>query len=161
MAILTLIGCCSGFPVGAAESHCAADETIMFSCNTGKKIISVCGSKTASTSSQYLQYRFGPKGAPDLLYPDKKVHPGNNVRARTLTFAGGGGAYIRFQRDQYAYVVYTALGRGWGEKAGVVVERDHKQVTSLPCKGPVTSELGPDLFEQAGLPEDQEGFDLP
>ncbi|MGZ8225203.1 MAG: hypothetical protein ACXWT3_01030 [Methylococcaceae bacterium] len=50
---------------------------------------------------------------------------------------------------------------GWGEKAGVAVEKDNKLNVHLPCKGSPLSELGPDFFEKAGLPEDQTGFELP
>ena len=160
-AILVVNFYCISLAVGAVESHCAIDETIIFNCNTGKKIVSVCASKTISATTGYLQYRFGPKGSPDLVYPETKVHPNPDVQANTLTFAGGGGAYIRFTRGRYGYVVYTALGRGWGEKAGVAVEKDNKLEVNLPCKGAVLSELGPDFFDKAGLPQDQTGFELP
>ena len=68
---------------------------------------------------------------------------------------------MRFKRDTFAYVVYTAIGRGWGEKAGVAVEKDNKLQANLVCNKPVQSELGPDFFDQAGLAEDQAGFELP
>jgi hypothetical protein len=41
------------------------------------------------------------------------------------------------------------------------VERDGKVTAQLTCTGAVTSELGPALYSQAGLPEDTQGFDLP
>jgi hypothetical protein len=159
--ICTITFFCFSLAVGAVESHCTIDEAIIFNCITGKKIVSVCASKTISPTAGYLQYRFGPKGSPDLVYPEDKVHPGPDVQSKTLTFAGGGGAFIRFIRGQYGYVVYTALGRGWGEKAGVAVEKDNKLMVNLPCKGAVQSEVGPDFFEKAGLTEDQTGFELP
>jgi hypothetical protein len=58
-------------------------------------------------------------------------------------------------------MVYTAIGQDWGEKAGVVVEKNGASITHLPCTGAVVSELGPALFEQAGLAEDEPGFDRP
>jgi len=145
----------------AVESHCTDDETVIFNCSVGKKIVSVCASKKLSTASGYLQYRFGPKGLPELVYPEATMPPGSLVQADTLTFAGGGGAYIRFKRDHYGYVVYTAIGRGWGEKAGITVEKDNRLQVNLACKGPVLSKLGPDFFDQAGLGKDQFGFELP
>lgn len=147
--------------VGAVESHCAKDESIVFNCSVGKKIVSVCASKSISATSGYLQYRFGPKGAPELIYPAARTVPNADIQAETLSFSGGGGAYIRFKRDKYGYVVYTAIGRGWGEKAGLAVEKDLKLLANLPCQMPVQSELGPDFFEQAGLAKDPIGFELP
>ncbi|MBK8817401.1 MAG: hypothetical protein IPN42_18795 [Methylococcaceae bacterium] len=159
-----LITAVFGFPqiVAAVETHCTKNETIVFSCRTGSKIVSVCASKTIASGSGYLQYRFGPKKKPELIYPENQLPSAKtNIQADTLTFAGGGGAYLRFKREEYGYVIYTAIGRGWGEKAGVVVERNNASQVNLPCKKPVVSELGPDFFEQAGILKDTLGFDIP
>jgi hypothetical protein len=153
-----------GFPqiVAAVETHCTKNETIVFNCKAGSKIVSVCSSKTVTSGSGYLQYRFGPKKKLELIYPENQLPPAKiNMQAETLTFAGGGGAYLRFKREEYGYVIYTAIGRGWGEKAGVVVEKDNVSQVNLPCKKPVISALGPDFFEQAGILKDQLGFEIP
>ncbi|MFO1431963.1 MAG: hypothetical protein U1F76_17785 [Candidatus Competibacteraceae bacterium] len=148
--------------VGAVESLCSAAEAVIFSCPTRQKIVSVCASKDLSATTGYMQYRFGPKGAPEIVYPQSKEHPRNYTESGVLTFAGGGGAYLRFKKEQYGYVVYTAIGRGWGQKAGLVVEKNNKLLSNFRCnRETATSELGPDFFEKAGLPKDQEGFDLP
>jgi len=76
-------------------------------------------------------------------------------------FSGGGGAFLAFTNAPYRYIVYSATGRGWGNKAGVVVEKNGKRVTSLACKGKATSELGPDLFSKAGIEVDDGSFELP
>ncbi len=159
--IFIIVFCGFSQLIAAVETHCATDELIVFNCSTGKKIVSVCASKSMSSTYGYLQYRFGRKGSPELIYPEVKIPPNTDIQANTLTFAGGGGAYIRFKRDQQSYVVYTAIGKGWGEKAGIAVEIDHKLQVNLTCKKPVLSELGPDYFDQVGLVKDQVGFDLP
>jgi hypothetical protein len=145
----------------AADTHCTAQERVIFSCSIGKKIVSVCASRQLTPSSGYMQYRFGRKDALELALPDPPAHPRKVVKAGTLMFSGGGGAYLRFMRGQYSYVVYTAIGRGWGEKEGVVVEKNGEVSANLSCKSAATSELGPDLYKEAGLPEDAQGFDLP
>lgn len=147
--------------LAAVDSHCSVDELVVFNCSTGKKTVSVCASKAISTTSGYLQYRFGRLGAPEMLIPVDMNLPSADIQANTLMFSGGGGAYIRFNNHRFSYVVYTAMGRGWGEKAGIVVEKDHQLQVKLSCKTPLLSELGPDFFEQAGLIQDQIGFDLP
>ena len=76
-------------------------------------------------------------------------------------YAGGGGAYLRFSNGQVSYVVYTAIGRGFGTADGVAVEKAGKLVANVKCVGTSTSEMGPDFFNKAGLPEDDEEFDLP
>jgi len=150
-----------GQSVWAIDTHCTNDETIIFNCSVGKKIVSVCSAKQVAADAAYIQYRFGRKGLPEKHIPANKDRQNAVIHANTLTFAGGGGAYMRFGSGQYAYVVYAAIGRGWGEKAGVVVEKGFHTQAVLHCKHPVISELGPDFFKQAQLPEDQQGFELP
>lgn len=165
-------GCCVALAVAfalallpcAAEtvpSHCSADEQTLFNCSTGGKTVSVCAAPNLSADTGSAQYRFGPPGAPELVYPPTAAGWRKLTRGGVLTFAGGGGAYLAFTNGPYRYVVYTAIGSGWGEKAGVAVEKNGKRVASLPCKGKETSELGPDLFTKAAIAEDTAGFDLP
>ena len=160
--------CAFPFQAGAAgpASHCQADETIIFSCPAdGKKLISVCASKEYSPNAGHLQYRYGPAGAPELTLPAKAA-PAASARSGLWSFSGGGGAYVQFQDGGTSYYVYTAIGK-WGkkgettEKAGVAVEKDGKVVANILCRGKETSELGPDFFEKAGLPEVENEFDLP
>jgi len=145
----------------AGGSHCSAKEQTLFSCNTGGKTVSVCASPDLSTDSGSLQYRFGRLGAPELLYPAAGANWREVTRGGLLTFAGGGGSYLSFAKGPYRYVVYTAIGKGWGQKAGVVVEKGGKRLTSLSCTDKETSEVGPDLFARAGIAEDPAGFDVP
>ena len=145
----------------AGTSHCSAKEQTLFSCNTGRKTVSVCASPDLSASAGSVQYRIGRPGAPELAYPPADADWRKVTRGGALSFAGGGGAYLAFANGPYRYVVYTAIGEGWGKKAGVAVEKSGKRVASLPCKEKETSELGPDLFAKAGIAEDTEDFDLP
>jgi hypothetical protein len=78
-----------------------------------------------------------------------------------LTFSGGGGAFLAFARARHRYVVYSAVGRGWGSKAGAVVEKDGKRIAILACRGEAMSQLGPDLFSRAGIAPADEDFELP
>ncbi|MCB1771887.1 MAG: hypothetical protein KDJ31_19640 [Candidatus Competibacteraceae bacterium] len=148
-------------PAWGLKTHCAADEPVLFACVTGKKAVAVCASGNRSPTAGALQYRFGSPDAPELVWPNLPQPQHVGITAGTLAFSGGGGAYLRFTKDAYAYVVYTAIGKGWGEKARVVVEKNGKSIAHLPCTEAVVSELGPALFEQAGLAEDEQGFDLP
>jgi hypothetical protein len=144
----------------AANSHCTGQEQVIFSCSVGEKIVSVCASKNISPTNGYLQYRFGKPNAPELIFPSstKPSFPRSGIQARTLMFSGGGGSYLRFINRKYNYIVYTAIGKGWGAKDGVWVEKDGKPIADLRCRDIPVSKLGDDFFTQAGLASDQDEF---
>ncbi len=150
-------------PAWAAESHCRAEERIIFSCSLGKKTVSVCASAELSAASGYLQYRFGPKDALELAFPEvtQATPAASYVQARTLMFAGGGGGYLRFINGAHHYIVYTAIGKGWGEKDGVAVEQNGQLVVNLECRDVPRSELSEEFFNRAGLAVDQHEFGIP
>jgi hypothetical protein len=58
-------------------------------------------------------------------------------------------------------VVYTAIGKGWGEKDGVAIEKNGKRLSHVSCKDEPVSKLGVDFYRKAGLKEDKGDFDLP
>lgn len=152
----------------SAASLCAPTETVVFSCPTGKKVVSVCASKDLSPKAGWAQYRFGTPGqTPEMTLPAGQVHPSKGAYGATETFAGGGGAWLRFRNGVASYVVFTGIGK-WGpkgqtlEKSGVVVEQNGKQVAYLTCSARETSELGPDWFTTAGIVfRSSEFFDFP
>lgn len=137
-----------------AATHCGPGEDVVFSCSTGAKTASVCAAK------DLIQYRFGRDGRPELVWPPASDGR-DKVRAGTWTFAGGGGAWLAFHKPPFRYVVYTAIGRGWGEKAGVAVEQNGLIAANLPCENKPVSAIGPDFFARAGIGNDDVPFDLP
>lgn len=84
-----------------------------------------------------------------------------SIAARTLMFAGGGGGYIRFPNGRYQYIVYTAIGKDWGTKDGVAVEKDGKLIEHFTCQDVPVSEIGEEFFTRAGLPVDPKEFSVP
>lgn len=151
-------------------SFCTPAETVVFACYTNpNKLVSVCASKDAAPNKGYLQYRTGNPDAKtqlDLTLPAAQVPPPQAANGDTLSFSGGGAAWLRLSTRSVAFVVYTGIGK-WGphgqtqEKAGVAVERDGKQVANLKCTGKPISLLGPDWFTKAGIKPDSQDFDLP
>jgi hypothetical protein len=138
-------------------SFCSTAEVAVFHCSTGAKQVSVCASRTATPQSGSLQYRFGKRGqTPEIQLPAKPTPPSRSASADTLSFSGGGGAWLRFRSGEFAYTVYTAVGR-WGpngeprESEGLVVERGGKTVATLRCKESAQSELGPALYGKLAL----------
>lgn len=145
----------------AANSHCTKAEETVFSCNLGRKVLSVCATKGLTAESGSMQYRFGVVGKAELTFPKPDVLPKNVIQARTLMFSGGGGAYLRFNSGATSYIVYSAVGKGWGTKDGVAVERHGKTATHFECQDVPVSIMGETFFERAGLPEDAQEFELP
>lgn len=127
----------------------------------GTKAVSVCGSPDLTADSGFLQYRFGRLAALELSYPPAGTDWRKVTHGGTLMFSGGGGAFLAFTNAPFRYVVYSATGRGWGSKAGVVVEKNGRKIASLACKGKVKSELGPELFSAAGIETADDSFVLP
>jgi hypothetical protein len=146
----------------AAETTiCGSPQRALFSCSTGTKTASICASRDLTASAGFLQYRFGRPTAVELSYPPAGADWRKVARGGTFMFSGGGGAFLAFTNVPYRYIVYSAVGRGWGSKAGVIVEKGGKRVTSLACKGKATSGLGPDLFSKAGIEVDDGSFEVP
>jgi len=144
----------------ASDTLCTNQEKIIFSCSTGKKIVSVCASKDLSASAGTLQYRFGKKGAVEATVPAAAAHPKKHTNGNNLMYSGGGGAYLRFIKGNYGYVVYTGIGKGW-EKEGVAVEKGGKTISNMLCRSAAQSEIGPDFFSKSGIPEDKTDFEIP
>lgn len=146
----------------AAGVECGPAARTVFACRAGAKNVSVCRSDAAAPGGAGLvQYRFGGPAGTELAYPAAGSDWRQVVTGGSLIFSGGGGAFLAFADSPYRYVVYSAIGRGWGERAGVVVEKEGRRITHLPCVGPATSELGPDLFSAAGITVADDGFVLP
>ena len=150
-------------------SFCSTAEVAVFHCSTGAKQVSVCASRTATPAAGSLRYFFGKPGAtPEIALPAKATPPSRSASADTLMYSGGGGAWLRFRSGEYAYTVFTAMGR-WGadgapaEREGLLVERNGKRVAYLPCRKAAESQLGPELFRALGLEPatPDESFTLP
>src|SRR5215469_1570362 len=156
LPLLIFLGCLTASPVLAAETLCSSFEQTIFSCKLGKDIVSVCASRDLSPTHGYLQYRFGPKNSTPFSLPSSTQSPSRaSIQARSLMFAGGGGAYIRFHNGRYQYIVFSAIGKDWGTKDGVAVEKDGKLLSHVACQDVPVSKLGDKVFAQAGLAEDQ------
>lgn len=146
-----------------AAGLCVPGEEPVFACPVGRQTLSVCAQAPAGAPA-VLTYRFGRRSAIGLAIT-ATVAPsapeGARVSARTLMFAGGGGAYLRFVHGEHHYVVYSAIGRGWGQKQGVSVQRGGKALAVRRCTAKAVSTLGPDLFQRLGVTEDPQEFLLP
>ena len=150
-------------------SFCTSEETVVFACRTGGKMVSVCAAKGAGPNRGYLQYRFGKPDSPEpleMILPEAHLPPSKVATGENVPFSGGGGSWLRFAKAPLAYTAYSGIGK-WGpkgeirEKSGVVVERQAKAIATLKCTSKPIGELGPDWFERMGIKANGQDFDFP
>jgi hypothetical protein len=69
-----------------AGTHCNENENVIFSCDVGKKIVSVCSSKNLSNPA--IQYRFGRIGNIEASVPSNPNNFHNSVTGYHLNVGG-------------------------------------------------------------------------
>jgi hypothetical protein len=156
-------------PTSGQASFCTSEESVVFACRTGGKMVSVCAAKAAGPSRGYLQYRFGKPDSPEpleMILPESQLPPTKVATGENVPFSGGGGSWLRFTKQPLAYTVYSGIGK-WGpkgeirEKSGVVVERQGKAIATLKCSSKPIGELGADWFQRMGITANGQDFDFP
>lgn len=145
----------------AEKTLCALDESVVFSCSTGKKMVSVCASKDLNATQGWLQYRYGTSSKLDLVFPEVDTHPKYFSVANTIIYSGGGGgAYLQMNKGEFSYIVYSGEGRGWSQ-SGVTVQKNGKSIADILCKSNEEINIGGNFFEKSAIPEDKVGFEIP
>lgn len=138
---------------------CASQERAAFSCETDKGVISIC------ENGMKLHYRFGKPGKIEMSYPADDDAASSAFNADTLTFSGGGGAYVTFITKGLRYTIFHASGR-WGQNdettlvSGIAVTRGDKEITNLACHGGALSSLGQSLFLRDSLHAETPPYDF-
>lgn len=121
--------------IGAqAQTLCAPEEMNILSCEVGKKILSVCGSKDLDSDKGWMQYRFGTLEKLDMVYPEKNEHPKKSFKSNRLYSSAEQSLIqeLQFKKSNTAYTVYTQDIKGKKE-AGVTVTINSKDIY-LKCK---------------------------
>lgn len=116
-----------------AQSPCGAGERVVMQCPVKKKVLAVCATPQQGTPTT-LQYRFGPAGKPELLYP--KDTEGSLARFKLLRreLISGTATTLSFVNAGVAYEVFTQDGRDAG--GGVNVRGADGKTTLVSCTGP-------------------------
>ena len=132
---------------------CAPNEVVIFECGVGRKIVSVCGSRTPAPRAQY---RFGRPGNVELSYPNRSE--GGLSWARAM-YSGGGELQIRFRNGGLDYAVYSRTVRtGFGADGrnnpqfsdGVMVMRGNRLISDRACTTQVRRDGQPENFMPEG-----------
>ncbi len=145
-----------GFASSNTEATlCQASEKVAFSCSVGKKIVSVCSSDFHQKSKQTIRYLFGVPKKIELTLPENQ---NDRVSFGSLSYSGGGGAYIIFETNDFSYAVYSRILRQ-GQDAGVAIRKKGKIIKTLQCKLGPHSDMDLPMLEKLGLIKAPETFD--
>lgn len=122
--------------VYAEDLFCENGETVLFSCDTGKKQIALCASDNLSKQNGYVQYRAKRNGKYELVYPSSKIHPRGQFFESTMLWAHDDEQRVYFQNGEYLYLLYD---RSFSEdsedsRAGVMVFHNGKDIADIKCK---------------------------
>jgi hypothetical protein len=159
--VLCIALACLSSPALARESLCNANESAVFSCSVGKKLVSLCATGDLNETTGALYYRYGLKDHVEMVFPENASHPKSNFVLGGTMYSGGGGDFVRFVKGEYTYTVYSEFGKGW-EREGLTVRKDGKLVSTLPCRTPAL--MAPDNWGKvygAKLPVDDNRFQEP
>lgn len=149
-------------------SYCTPSEQVVFACQMGKKLVSVCADPKSTAKTGMLQYRFGNPAEPalELMWPESYLPPSKVASGASFPLSGGGGMWLRIPKGDHAYVVYSATGKfGPGgavaSRAGLTVERKGKPIAQLKCTSKDIGELSPQWMEKMGITDQKQDFELP
>jgi hypothetical protein len=155
--LLFALAFASAFTLPAAAASpsylCKAGEHVVFACQVGKKMVSVCASPGVTRDSGYVQYRFGTPTHVELTFPPKLQPPGDTFHISSTGYSGGGAQMLRFANGEYEYILFERTVRTNftpGEtndpvfSDGVLVRHKGKRTATLPCDGVSTGIHGPE-----------------
>ncbi|MBB6368860.1 hypothetical protein FHR56_004041 [Xanthomonas sacchari] len=85
---------------------CEKEELTLWTCQTRKRVFSLCSSKLVNRTSGYLQYRASEGGKLVLHYPAEKKPPTGFFSYRSFL---NGNASIEFSNGGYRYSLFDPL----------------------------------------------------
>ena len=114
-------------------SLCGGGDTVLFTCQVGKKLVSVCDAGGKAT------YYFGKPGHVEMSSAALSI--------ANRGFSGGGETQISVHNNAYAYIVYDKTMRtsfspdGHNDPdftSGLVVQKNGKTISTLECGSDTT-----------------------
>ena len=137
----------SAVSVFGAESHCAPDEQVIFSCGIrdSSKVLSLCASRQLTKEEGYIQYRFGAVGKSEFGFPPSRE--GSRVRFSYSHYfrAQADRTEVRFRNGKYEYSVFSDYEgdmRPAINESGVrISDTSTEEEKTLLCKGKTVNQL--------------------
>lgn len=130
-------------PYDATGTHCHGGEDVIFSCDTGGKVVSVCASKDLSNPS--IQYRFGKLGSPEIIVPDRADDFHGKVLAYHLNVGGSAEARgIEFANDGFTYGINGIQGY-------IYVAKDGNGIAEFTCVDMPKDNINPEYLKKMDI----------
>lgn len=95
----------SSFLMAAPVTLCSANEEVIFTCVTKRKMYEICASKDLSATSGYMQYRAGLNGKVEFVFPSRRVVPAGYFKFSLLAR----GAELTFRNGEFIYEIVEPL----------------------------------------------------
>lgn len=126
LPIFTLTGAAAAT---GTKNLCSPVEEVYFSCEVGKKIVSLCSSKSADTTP-YMEYRYGTGKKIELEYRGFAAPKYSFYRTEVL-YASNSSKIIWFKNHDTNYLLNLPMRGG----PNLEVKKDGKTLIEMACKG--------------------------
>lgn len=140
-----------------AATLCEPQEKVVFTCDAGRKTLSICSSATLTQQAGYIQYRFGVYGQPpELVHPQRAAPPASAFTYLDTTSGSGQEALLAFSKGSYTYTVVDRAASASASSAGrtgsgVVVAKSGSVISDIQCDA-ATVQGRLDSLRHLGLP---------
>ncbi|MFD0949955.1 hypothetical protein ACFQ0F_06060 [Paraperlucidibaca wandonensis] len=134
----------AGSSYAEVSSLCGKEENAVWSCQTGKKIYSLCASMPVTETTGYVQYRAGTKDKITFNFPATHQHPKGNFEYGLLPQ----GAFLTFNNGGYEYRINEPL---IGQPIIIVSGKDNTILQCNDSTQSLTNNATIDLFRSAGV----------
>ena len=132
--LLLLCGYENTYAMDVEPNLCDPDESILFSCATGTKVLSVCASKSLSKTQGKLTYLFGEsKKAVELSYSANYDSLEEKFNYSYSSYPKGAVSELSFDIGQYLYTVHADTHVFRQSSSGVFIERQGEVVAYKAC----------------------------
>jgi hypothetical protein len=111
------------------KNLCSNTEVVYFSCETGKKIISLCSSSKVERTP-YMEYRYGTNKKVELKYRGFSA-PNYGFYRTEILYASNSSKIIWFKNQDTNYLLNLPMRGG----PILHVEKEGKTIAELSCKG--------------------------
>jgi hypothetical protein len=120
----------------APKSLCGAGENVYFSCELGKKNVSLCASGP-SVQEKYLEYRFGTRDKVEMKHT-ANANTSTKFRRTEITYASNSSSIIWFRNNEFQYLLHFPMRGG----PVLEVKKGPSTVAEMSCKQGWENTLG-------------------
>jgi len=113
---------------------CKKKENDVFSCASGKKVISICEEVYDKKEKNILTYRYGKLNVkPELEYSSKKGKMEESFNYAFDGYMNGNTKELSFEVGKYRYTINQDIHNYKDNSAGLTVEKNNKIIKYFPC----------------------------